>query len=205
MFDGYISRENEVGLNNTSLNDGTDDSGKLEGEQGKGDENRQREPNKAYWNDMMHESGRESDQMGRGEKSLTKRRNRKVKSCFTVYKYARLCPTMRTLKRSKGRSNGKKATTKDIPMFLPGSRSHIAGGSVEDSCIENRNKEIRKKSKKRGAKEMWEFAKAVGLVTNGAEEEIFHKIEEMEDRDSRKGAELRKKKQDKNRGTPIIQ
>ncbi|GKV14959.1 hypothetical protein SLEP1_g25757 [Rubroshorea leprosula] len=58
------------------------------------------------------------------------------------------------------------------------------GRRGRNSCIQNCNKSIKKQMKKELAKEIWEIAKQLGAVAEN-EEEIIHRIDELECRDNR--------------------
>ncbi|GKV20488.1 hypothetical protein SLEP1_g30609 [Rubroshorea leprosula] len=70
-----------------------------------------------------------------------------------------------------------------LPTFSFGQGNQIARNSVENNGIENRNIILLSKNKRKGPKEIWEFAKVVGVVADANEEEVIKKTEVMENKD----------------------
>ncbi|GKV46923.1 hypothetical protein SLEP1_g53881 [Rubroshorea leprosula] len=86
-------------------------------------------------------------------------------------------------KRTKSSRSNQIELAKETPIFLQGSQSRIAGGSISDSDIINRNPNPIAQQKKKGAIKIWEFAKKIGMVADEKEEEVIQRIERMENRD----------------------
>ncbi|GKV36996.1 hypothetical protein SLEP1_g45072 [Rubroshorea leprosula] len=78
----------------------------------------------------------------------------------------------------------KKAWREDILKFQPGMNNEVAGGSVVDSGIQNRNRLLKEHPSRRIAEELWDFARKIGVVAEN-EEQIINKLDEMEVRDRR--------------------
>ncbi|GKV14995.1 hypothetical protein SLEP1_g25796 [Rubroshorea leprosula] len=136
----------------------------------------------AFWENIDSNSGPIKEWMGGGESREAKRRSRKAKSCAAIYRDAKVIQA-RTRKRNSGRSRKKIDPNSDMPKFFPTSSNQVVGESLEDSNIYNCNRGILAKEKLIGAKELWEFAKTIGVVATVQEEVILKKLEQMELRD----------------------
>ncbi|GKV27064.1 hypothetical protein SLEP1_g36275 [Rubroshorea leprosula] len=94
-------------------------------------------------------------------KKSKNRTKKRARSCIAVYKVASAI----LQKRNRGeKCKGTQQLKENLPTFLPNPKKVVAGESVGDSDIINRNKEIRKGWKKYGAEEIWEFAKLIGVL-----------------------------------------
>ncbi|GKU90763.1 hypothetical protein SLEP1_g4714 [Rubroshorea leprosula] len=150
-----------------------------------------------FWKETDSDLGGTADWIDRANRqnlrSKPKRKKaRKARLCLEVYKMSRICKEAMIQKKGKGKGSHACSPTEKLPDFLPGSQSLTAGASVGDSDIMKRNQSFRANQKHRGAKEIWETAKEIGLVANGNEEEITQKIEQMEIRDRKAKDRLRK-------------
>ncbi|GLT27819.1 hypothetical protein SLA2020_027900 [Shorea laevis] len=70
-----------------------------------------------------------------------------------------------------------------MPKFFPGSRNQLAGESVTDSGIENRNAGLHKGTELCTAEKIWAFAKEIGVGDHNNESMVIRRLEQMEDRD----------------------
>ncbi|GLU16531.1 hypothetical protein SLE2022_329620 [Rubroshorea leprosula] len=116
------------------------------------------------------------------ERNKSRKRSRKSKSCAAVYKASKLILAAPRRNR-RGRPRKELTSKSSVPEFLPNSSNGVADGSLNDSNIHNCNKSIMKKINAFGAKEIWEFAKLVGAMATGKEEEILRRLEQMKARD----------------------
>ncbi|GKU89448.1 hypothetical protein SLEP1_g3583 [Rubroshorea leprosula] len=136
------------------------------------------------WKGYVSESG--SMQRGKSKLSegITKRKGQRVRNCSSVYLNTHEMDRVRG--RSRGRGRGKQIglsrVRSSMPDFEPNPNGKVAGDSVGDSEIHQRNKALKKKLQIGFAKEIWELAKQLGATTED-EEEIIRRIEEMENRD----------------------
>ncbi|GLU19816.1 hypothetical protein SLE2022_360420 [Rubroshorea leprosula] len=150
-----------------------------------------------FWKETDSDLGGTADWIDRANRqnlrSKSKRKKaRKARLCLEVYKMSRICKEATIQKKGKGKRSHACSPTEKLPDFLPGSQSLTAGASVGDSDIMKRNQSLRANQKHRGAKEIWQTAKEIGLVANGNEEEITQKIEQMEIKDRKAKDRLRK-------------
>ncbi|GKU94606.1 hypothetical protein SLEP1_g8071 [Rubroshorea leprosula] len=157
-----------------------------------------------FWKETDSDLGGTADWIDRANRqnlrSKPKRKKaRKARLCLEVYKKSRICKEAAIQKRGKGKRGHACSLTEKIPEFIPGSQSLTAGASVGDSDIMKRNQSLRANQKHRGAKEIWETAKEIGLVANGNEEAITQKIEQMEIRDRKAKDGLRKQCDEKDK------
>ncbi|GLU21788.1 hypothetical protein SLE2022_379040 [Rubroshorea leprosula] len=117
----------------------------------------------ALWKNINSDLGATQEWMREGERREAKKKSRKARSCAVVYKDAKVIQSRRR-KKNHARSRKKIALNPEIPKFFPTSSNYVAGESLEDSNINNCNKGILAKEKLFGAKEIWEFAKSIGVV-----------------------------------------
>ncbi|GLT45555.1 hypothetical protein SLA2020_193790 [Shorea laevis] len=132
--------------------------------------------------------------VGRGRSKSKKQRSkskaRRVRFCLAVYKSSMLCQNTLTGRKKKNCPSKKENLVEMLPTFSSGQGNQVAGDLVEDSGIENRNKILLSNNKRKGAKEIWEFARAIGVAADGNEEEVIKTIEAMENRDRATRREL---------------
>ncbi|GKV02337.1 hypothetical protein SLEP1_g14790 [Rubroshorea leprosula] len=79
--------------------------------------------------------------------------------------------------KNRAAVKGKKARREDIPKFQPGLNKEVAGGSVGDSGIQNRNRLLKEHPSRRIAEELWDFARKIGVVAEN-EEQIINKLDD---------------------------
>ncbi|GKV22646.1 hypothetical protein SLEP1_g32498 [Rubroshorea leprosula] len=143
---------------------------------------------KGFWEDMDSDSGRLADWMVRAEwvnrnRKSKRKKSKKTISCQEVYKRSAVREEITRKKRTKSSRSNQIELAKETLVFLQGSQSRIAGGSISDSDIINRNRNPIAQQNKKGAIEIWEFAKKIGMVADEKEEEVIQRIERMENRD----------------------
>ncbi|GKV42979.1 hypothetical protein SLEP1_g50328 [Rubroshorea leprosula] len=124
----------------------------------------------SFWEGFMTESGTEKEWMGRNLRRISKFRKKKSRSCGSVYRQG--------AKRSKERE-----AEEGRPKFHPGSQNQVAGESVNDSGIGNRNEILKRAQEPCIAERIWEFAKEIGAGHKGNEHEVIRRIKDMEERD----------------------
>ncbi|GKV10561.1 hypothetical protein SLEP1_g21905 [Rubroshorea leprosula] len=140
------------------------------------------EGNNSFWEGMASESERAVNWRERQvrRKKSKNRTKKRAKSCIAVYK----ATSAILQKRNRGeKCKGTQQLKENLPTFLPNPKKVVAGESVGDSDIINRNKEIRKGWKKYRAEEIWEFAKRIGVLGQSEESDICQQIKRMEKRD----------------------
>ncbi|GKU96029.1 hypothetical protein SLEP1_g9310 [Rubroshorea leprosula] len=155
-----------------------------------------------FWEGINSDSGKLAHWMVRGERKKQKKRERrqakKARLCIEVFKHSRRCSETKGTKRGKRLLSYKDRCSEIAPEFLPASQSRVAGISIADSDIKNRNQSLLGCHRSKEAEKIWEFGKKIGVTVDGNEVEIAQKIEEMEDRDRRAKQAL--EKQDKKEG-----
>ncbi|GLT35686.1 hypothetical protein SLA2020_101170 [Shorea laevis] len=131
----------------------------------------------SFWAGMESETGEISKWMKIKERVKPKRSRKRAKSCSSVYRNAKPCGG----KEGKG---SRRKLTNLIPTFIPtASNQEVVGESITDNGIRNRNRIVQETVSNLKAKDMWDFAKKVGVVAMGSEEEVIQQIEKMETRD----------------------
>ncbi|GKU86036.1 hypothetical protein SLEP1_g619 [Rubroshorea leprosula] len=78
---------------------------------------------------------------------------------------------------------------------MANSGNKVADDSISDSNINNHNNCILQKTKAFGAREIWDFAKSIGAMATGKEEEVLKRLEQFETRDGRQQVEDPSRKQ----------
>ncbi|GKV49125.1 hypothetical protein SLEP1_g55890 [Rubroshorea leprosula] len=140
------------------------------------------EGNISFWEGMASESERAVNWRKRQvrRKKSKNRTKKRARSCIAIYK----ATSAILQKRNRGeKCKGTQQLKENLPTFLPNPNKVVAGESVGDSGIINRNKEIRKGWKKHRTEEIWELAKQIGIVGQGEELDICQQIKRMEKRD----------------------
>ncbi|GKU91868.1 hypothetical protein SLEP1_g5682 [Rubroshorea leprosula] len=155
-----------------------------------------------FWEGIDNDSGKLAHWMVRGERKKQKKRERrqakKARLCIEVFKHSRRCSETKGNKRGKQLLSYKDRCSEIAPEFLPASQSKVAGISIADSDIKNRNRSLLGCHRSKEAEKIWEFGKKIGVTADGNEVEIAQKIEEMEDKDRRAKQAL--EKQDEKEG-----
>ncbi|GKV41384.1 hypothetical protein SLEP1_g48927 [Rubroshorea leprosula] len=136
----------------------------------------------SFWQGFESESGQLKTWMGRNERKIKKPKKKKSRPCSSVYKNSRIVVQPRTEKLQNRRKKNPDLEEK-TPVFCPGSQNQVAGESIADSGIENRNKCLRAEGKISKEMKIWGFAREIGVVDRGNEEEILQRLEAMEERD----------------------
>ncbi|GLT58447.1 hypothetical protein SLA2020_313380 [Shorea laevis] len=136
----------------------------------------------AFWKGFESESGQEREWMGRRQGNQKRNRKKKVRSCSSVYMGGRK-EKQKPMPNERKRESKANRTGLLMPSFFPGPQNQVAGESVTDSGIENRNGSLRKDPEVCTAKRIWAFAKEIGAGDCGNEMEVIQKIKGMEDRD----------------------
>ncbi|GKV05043.1 hypothetical protein SLEP1_g17092 [Rubroshorea leprosula] len=146
-----------------------------------------------FWEGFESEEGSEKEWMGRTTLRDKKRRRKRAKSCSLVYQKSTKLGQFHQKKRGRGRSNSRETKGEVIPKFLPGTSNSVAGGSIGDNGIENCNRLLKTQLSRKSAKDLWDFAKQLGVIAEN-EEVMIKNLEEMENRDRKaKAASLDKK------------
>ncbi|GKU98648.1 hypothetical protein SLEP1_g11622 [Rubroshorea leprosula] len=140
--------------------------------------------NREFWADLQSEEESEKGWMAASNKDRKKRKKKRAKSCKAVYQKASLQRILMQREKNRSAVKEKKAWREDIPKFQPGMNNEVAGGSVGDSGIQNRNRLLKEHPSRRIAEELWDFARKIGVVAEN-EEQIINKLDEMEVRDRR--------------------
>ncbi|GKV49956.1 hypothetical protein SLEP1_g56677 [Rubroshorea leprosula] len=70
-----------------------------------------------------------------------------------------------------------------MPRFYSGDQNQIADELIVDGGIENRNRRLRFEVNKTNGDRIWSFAKEIGVVAQGNEDEVLQKLNAMEERD----------------------
>ncbi|GLT37737.1 hypothetical protein SLA2020_120380 [Shorea laevis] len=83
----------------------------------------------------------------------------------------------------KGRQSSKLRLEEHNPLFLASQQKQIAGELVDDSDIRNCNNNKAHQMEVRGALDIWNFAKKVGLSAGGKQEVCLQQLAKMEIRD----------------------
>ncbi|GKV01589.1 hypothetical protein SLEP1_g14135 [Rubroshorea leprosula] len=136
---------------------------------------------KSFWQGFESESGHLKAWMGRKERKIKKQKKKRTRTCSSVYKNSSYVAQPRTEKMQRRQKKHRDLEEK-TPSFCPGSQNQVAGDSIADSGIENRNKCLRMEGKINKEMQIWGFAKEIGVVDRGNVEEILQKLEAMEQR-----------------------
>ncbi|GLT35598.1 hypothetical protein SLA2020_100360 [Shorea laevis] len=67
--------------------------------------------------------------------------------------------------------------------FHPGSQNQVAGESINDSGIGNKNENLSRAHKSFKVERIWAFSKEIGAGDYGNEQEVIRQLKDMEDRD----------------------
>ncbi|GLT64418.1 hypothetical protein SLA2020_369150 [Shorea laevis] len=135
-----------------------------------------------FWKGMASDEGSLAEGSGKEEKRKSKRRRRKAKSCVAVYRKSKPNAEEMTENR-RGRQRRRKELVEAEPIFFPNPCKQVAGESLKDSGIINCNNCVKSRKEVDIAKEIWDFAKAIGVETQGDDNMVLEKIELMEKRD----------------------
>ncbi|GKV31769.1 hypothetical protein SLEP1_g40435 [Rubroshorea leprosula] len=136
----------------------------------------------SFWKGFESESGHEQEWMGRKQRKPKRNRKKKSRSCCSVYMEEGKEERVPKPKERK-RASKEQGMKERMPKFSPGSHNQVAGESVTDSGIENRNESLRRGTNLSIAEKIWAFAKEIGVGDRGNEREVIQKLEGMEDRD----------------------
>ncbi|GKV19209.1 hypothetical protein SLEP1_g29498 [Rubroshorea leprosula] len=135
-----------------------------------------------FWEGFMIESGSEKEWMGRNLRRPSKLRKKKSRSCASVYRKERKETRQTNLEGGTKRAKEREGE-KEMPKFQPGSQIQVAGESVNDSCIENRNGILKRAQEACNIEKIWAFAKEIGAGDYGNEHEVMRRLKDMEERD----------------------
>ncbi|GLU06482.1 hypothetical protein SLE2022_235140 [Rubroshorea leprosula] len=97
------------------------------------------------------------------------------KSCVMVYKASKIILTV-SRRSKRGRLKKDAAKNPLTPNFMPNLAMDVVDESLTDSNINNYNNYILRKMKAFGAREIWDFAKLIGVVATGKEEEVLRRL-----------------------------
>ncbi|GKV40774.1 hypothetical protein SLEP1_g48377 [Rubroshorea leprosula] len=147
----------------------------------------------SFLQNMDSDSGAIQEWMRARERKKSRKRCRKAKSCAEVYRESKVTSTVSRSRR--GRTSKSTAAEAAQPEFMANSGNEVADDSISDSNINNRNNCILQKMKAFGATEIWDFAKSIGVVATGKEEEVLKRLEQLETRDGRQQVEDPSRKQ----------
>ncbi|GKV35665.1 hypothetical protein SLEP1_g43906 [Rubroshorea leprosula] len=150
----------------------------------------------SFWAELSSDSGPIADWISRFKRSnLRKKKQRKKKSraCMSVYKDVRTVVMGKGKKSREGRLKAISTQQGGLPKFFSNAEKPVAGESISDGAIINCNKRSRARSNSNSAKEIWNFAKEIGLTATGDEQIIIQQIEEMENRDKERVGSHREK------------
>ncbi|GLT85842.1 hypothetical protein SLE2022_040170 [Rubroshorea leprosula] len=136
----------------------------------------------SFWQGFESETGQVKAWMGRTERKSKKQRRKRMRSCSYVYQKSKRgeCPG-----RETEQSNSRKAREIEerMPNFSPNPQYQEAEESITDSGIENRNRCLRSEAKSGTGEQIWGFAKIIGVVDRGNEDEVLRRLEVMEEWD----------------------
>ncbi|GLT88058.1 hypothetical protein SLE2022_061000 [Rubroshorea leprosula] len=136
----------------------------------------------SFWQGFESETGPVKAWMGRTERKSKKQRRKRMRSCSYVYqKSKRGESTGRVTEQSKSRKA--RGIEERMPNVNSDSQYQDVEESITDSGIENRNRCLRSEAKNGTGEQIWGFAKIIGVVDRGNEEEVLRRLEGMEERD----------------------
>ncbi|GKV03570.1 hypothetical protein SLEP1_g15846 [Rubroshorea leprosula] len=130
------------------------------------------------------EGGTERAKMDKKRSEAKTRSRKRAKLCRSVYQRASLLGMMNQKERGRVKVKPRQAVTEPegIPEFIACTSNSVAGGSLGDSGIENRNRLLVGQSNRKLAEQLWDFAKKIGATVEN-EESVVRSLEEMEERD----------------------
>ncbi|GKV22577.1 hypothetical protein SLEP1_g32437 [Rubroshorea leprosula] len=140
-----------------------------------------------FWKGMESESESIREWMGRSERKMKKRNKRRSKSCASVYNNSTALESIVVGFKGKGKSAMLKMYKEQKVRFEPGPNREVVDDSIEDNGIQNCNRSNVMGLNRKGAKEMWEFAKSIGVTARRSEDELVQKLGKLEARDREAG------------------
>ncbi|GKV12840.1 hypothetical protein SLEP1_g23934 [Rubroshorea leprosula] len=149
-------------------------------------------------NEQLHGLERQTEEGNNAEDSKTIRTSRRSEEGTEKEKMDKKWRKEKTRSRKRAKldkAKPKHAVTEreGIPEFIACTSNSVAGGSLGDSGIVNRNRLLMGQSNRKMAEQLWDFAKKIGATAEN-EETVIRSLEEMEARDRKvKEAEASKK------------
>ncbi|GKV31185.1 hypothetical protein SLEP1_g39903 [Rubroshorea leprosula] len=120
--------------------------------------------NREFWADLQSEEESEKGWMDASNKDRKKRKKKRARSCKAVYQKASLQRILMRREKNRSAVKEKKAWREDIPKFQPGMNNEVAGGSVGDSGIQNRNRLLKEHPSRRIAESCGILLGKLGLL-----------------------------------------
>ncbi|GKV02366.1 hypothetical protein SLEP1_g14813 [Rubroshorea leprosula] len=133
---------------------------------------RNRKSDSSFWDDFESESGIEANWMNRNEGRGKRKKKRRAKSCASVYRNSGGLEAFLVQQKSKGQSKVAVKTKKEV-WFEKDLEKPVADDSINNSCIQNCNKSIKVRSRKRNMEALWSRVKEFGVTAQGEETPVL--------------------------------
>ncbi|GKV27862.1 hypothetical protein SLEP1_g36982 [Rubroshorea leprosula] len=156
---------------------------------------RDRKSEISFWDDLGSDSGTEARWMNRNDGCGKRKKKRRAKSCASVYRKSGGLDGFLIQQKNKGQKKSAVETKKKI-LFEKAPEKSIADNSINDSNIQNCNKSIEMRSRKRNMEALWSWVKELGVSAQTEEISVLQKLVDMESRDK---ARWRQEEEKKNR------
>ncbi|GKV01521.1 hypothetical protein SLEP1_g14070 [Rubroshorea leprosula] len=156
---------------------------------------RDRKSEISFWDDLGSDSGTEARWMNRNDGCEKRKKKRRAKSCASMYRKFGGLDGFLIQQKNKGQKKSAVETKKKI-LFEKDLEKSIADNSINDSNIQNCNKSIETRSRKRNMEALWSRVKEFGVSAQTEEISVLQKLVDMESRDK---ARWRQEEEKKNR------
>ncbi|GKV29211.1 hypothetical protein SLEP1_g38157 [Rubroshorea leprosula] len=156
---------------------------------------RDRKSEISFWDDLGSDSDTEARWMNRNDGRGKRKKKSRAKSCASVYRKSGGLDGFLIQQKNKGQKKSAVETKKKI-LFEKDPEKSIADNSINDSNIQNCNKSIETRSRKRNMEALWSRVKEFGVTAQTEEISVLQKLVDMESHDK---ARWRHEEEKKNR------
>ncbi|GLU19132.1 hypothetical protein SLE2022_353970 [Rubroshorea leprosula] len=146
----------------------------------------------SFWDDLDSDPDIPAPWMNSNVGYERRKKKRRAKSCASVYR--KIGGLEGILVQQNPRQRNASAKAKKEILFEKNSEKPVADDSINDSNIQNRNRSIEMRSKKRNMEALWSRIKEMGVTAQGEESVVVQKLKEMESRDKEKWRKEEEKK-----------
>ncbi|GKV25156.1 hypothetical protein SLEP1_g34634 [Rubroshorea leprosula] len=146
----------------------------------------------SFWDDLDSDLDIPAPWMNSNDGYGRRKKKRKAKSCASVYRKTGGLEGI-LVQQNPGQRNASMKAKKEI-LFEKNLEKPVADDSINDSNIQNRNRSIEMRSKKRNTEALWSRIKEMGVTAQGEESVVVQKLKEMESCDKEKWRKEEEKK-----------
>ncbi|GLT88306.1 hypothetical protein SLE2022_063390 [Rubroshorea leprosula] len=126
----------------------------------------------SFWDDLESDTDRDANWMSRIDGCGKRKKKRRAKSCASVYRKSGGLEGFLVQQKLKGQKRAAAKTKKKV-LFEKDVEKPVADDSINDSNIQNCNKNIEVNSRKRNMEALWSRVKEFGVTAQGEETSVI--------------------------------